>query len=251
MSRNFELLQNLGKEIQMFTPVEEKAAAVALEVGDVKPPRFDLEPAQRDELMKLVQRVFLAPGVEGSHMVVVCGMETDCNSAWICARAGEILAAQVTGTVCLVDANLRQPSLHLEFGVDEGPGLANALRQPDSIRNFVRTSGRSNLWLLSSGEQAQEWEALVASDRMRARLNELRGIFDYVLIDAPAFNASNDVASLARASEGVVLVLKAHSSRREVARKAVKDFGSAGVRVLGAVLNQRTFPIPDKIYSKL
>ncbi len=251
MSRNFELLQNLGKDIQMFSSVQEKPTVVALEMGEVKPPQFDLEPAQRDELMKLVQRVFLSPGVAGSHMVTVCGLETDCNSAWICARAGEILAAQVTGTVCVVDANLRQPGLHQEFGVDDGPGLANALRQPDSIRNFVRTSGRPNLWLLSSGEQAQEWEALVASDRMRARLIELRGIFDYVLIDAPALSASNDVTSLARASEGVVLVLKAHSSRREVARKAVKDFGNAGVRVLGAVLNQRTFPIPDKIYSKL
>jgi len=150
-----------------------------------------------------------------------------------------------------VDANLRSPGLHREFGVTNHYGLADALQVHNPVRGFVTQLSRPNLWLLSCGEQAQEWEALVASDRMRARLTELRGIFDYVLIDAPALSASNDVTSLARASEGVVLVLRAHSSRREVARKAVKDFGNAGVRVLGAVLNQRTFPIPDNIYSKL
>jgi len=49
----------------------------------------------------------------------------------------------------------------------------------------------------------------------------------------------------------VVLVLKANSSRREAARKAVQDLQNAGARILGAILNQRTFPIPQAIYTKL
>ena len=86
---------------------------------------------------------------------------------------------------------------------------------------------------------------------MRARIAELRTEFDYVLIDSPVLSVSNDAASLGRASDGVVLVLKAHSSRREVARKAVENFENERVRVLGAVLNKRTFPIPESIYNKL
>jgi Mrp family chromosome partitioning ATPase len=46
-------------------------------------------------------------------------------------------------------------------------------------------------------------------------------------------------------------MLKANSSRREIARKAVQDLQAANVRVLGAVLNQRTFPIPEALYKKL
>jgi Mrp family chromosome partitioning ATPase len=49
----------------------------------------------------------------------------------------------------------------------------------------------------------------------------------------------------------VVLVLKANSTRKDRARSAVQDLNNAKVRVLGAVLNQRTFPIPDSIYNKL
>jgi len=57
--------------------------------------------------------------------------------------------------------------------------------------------------------------------------------------------------ALGQAAEGVILVLKANSSRRDVARKAVQDLKNAGVRILGAVLNQRTFPIPQALYDKL
>jgi Mrp family chromosome partitioning ATPase len=86
---------------------------------------------------------------------------------------------------------------------------------------------------------------------MRLRLAELRQYFEYVLIDAPALSRGSDSIVLGRAAEGVVLVLKANASRRDVARKAVQDLQNAGARVLGAVLNQRTFPIPQAIYAKL
>ena len=86
---------------------------------------------------------------------------------------------------------------------------------------------------------------------MRLRLAELRQYFKYVLIDSPALSLGNEGIGLGRAAEGVVLVLKANSSRREAARKAVQDLQNAGVRILGAVLNQRTFPIPQAIYNKL
>jgi Mrp family chromosome partitioning ATPase len=79
----------------------------------------------------------------------------------------------------------------------------------------------------------------------------LRQYFEYVLIDAPALNLGNDGIMLSQAAEGVVLVLKANASRREAARVAVQELQDAGGRVLGAVLNQRTFPIPQAIYSKL
>jgi len=56
---------------------------------------------------------------------------------------------------------------------------------------------------------------------------------------------------LGRNAEGVVLVLRANASRRETARKAVHDLETAQVRVLGAVLNHRTFPVPERIYKKI
>lgn len=274
MSRNFELLQNIGKEEEYFqpervlteavpaapeplpNPVAEptavaSAAAEPTPIVPAAPLQFPMEHSQLAELSKLVQRVFLLPGSEYNHTVVFTSSDAGNGCSWICARVGELLASQVTGTVCLVDANLQSPTLHEQFGVSNHHGLADALRQPGSIRGYISQLSRRNLALVSCGSDPGSSQSLLTSDRMRTRLNELRSEFDYVLVDCPEMSSSNEALSLGAAADGVVLVLKANATRKDRARSAVRDLQAAKVKVLGAVLNQRTFPIPDKIYNKL
>lgn len=264
MSRNFELLQNIGKEQEFFQtdkvvlsePVPQPLSAhlgeaVNAPLAAVEPSQFATESSQLAELAKLVQRVFLLPGSESHRTVVFASSESGNGCSWICARAGELLASQVAGSVCLVDANLRCPTLHEQFGVPNHHGLSNALRQSGSIRGYVSQLSRRNLALVSCGSELKDAQGLVATDRMRTRLNELRAEFDYVLIDGSSMNVSNDAIALGAVADGVVLVLKANSTKKDSARGAVHDLKTANVRILGAVLNQRTFPIPDAIYNKL
>jgi protein-tyrosine kinase len=258
MSRNFELMQNLGRERDMFeAPLEtnpsigEPVMTASTGPVELQPLQLKMDDPQRDEMFKLVQRVFLMPGDGKGRLVVVSGMEAGNGCSWICARMAEVLASQVSGSVCVVDANLRSPGLHREFGVSNHYGLTDALQVAQPIRKFVTSLSRPNLWLLSCGAEVEAMQSMLGSDKMRALLPELQREFDYVLIDAPPMEAGDDSIVLGRAAEGVVLVLKAHSSRRETARKAVRDLEHANVRVLGAVLNRRTFPVPESIYRKL
>ena len=280
MSRNFELLQNIGKEEEYFQPerlLKETAAAapapateqIAEPVPQIfddavaapvpgpapvtssEPLQFSMESSQLAELAKLVQRVFLLPGSEYNRTVVFTSSDAGNGCSWICARAGELLASQVTGSVCLVDANLQTPTLHEQFGVPNHHGLADALRQGGSIRGYVSQLSRRNLALVSCGSDPNDSQAMLSSDRMRMRLSELRSEFDYVLIDCPSMSASNEAISLGSAADGVILVLKANATRKDRARSAVRDLQASKIKVLGAVLNQRTFPIPQKLYNKL
>jgi protein-tyrosine kinase len=260
MSRNFELLQNLGREREMFeapadakttTVVEAPVSVAPAAPMEIQPLQLEMEAAQRDEMFKLVQRVFLVPGTARGRMVVVSALEAGNGCSWICARMAEVLASQVSGSVCVVDANLRSPGLHREFSVPNHFGLSDALQVTEPIRRFVTSLSRPNLWLLSCGAEVEGMHNMLTSDRMRALLPELQREFDYVLVDAPPIESGDDAMILGRGAEGIVMVLKAHSSRRETARKAVRDLETANVRVLGAVLNRRTFPVPESIYRKL
>jgi Mrp family chromosome partitioning ATPase len=256
MSRNFELLQNLGKDDALLGATA-SVAAVSQKVRQpasdpvAKEPQLKLEPKEREELTKLTQRIFLHPGAQAPRVVVFTASESGNGCSSICACTAELLAAQVTGSVCLVDANLRKPGLHQQFAVENHYGLSDALRGSEPVLNFARAMSRPNLWLVSCGSSPEAALPFLNSDGMRHRISELRSGVDYVLIDASAMNVSNDVTALAAAADGVVLVLKANSSRRETVRKAVQDLQAAHVRVLGAVLNQRTFPIPEAIYNRL
>lgn len=252
MSRNFELLQNLGKDQLLVATVAASEPEVAEPLPvPVMEPQLKLDPMEHEQITKLVQRVFLLPGSESPRLVVFTSSESGNGCSWICARAAETLAAQVTTNVYLVDANLRNPGLHEQFALDSQEGLVDALRRGDSVRSFARQLSRPNLWLLSAGTSPETFDASLGSSRVRQMLAELRSAGDYVLVDAPALNISNAATALGTGSDGVVVVLKANSSRREPSRKIVQDLRAAKVRVLGAVLNQRTFPIPESIYNRL
>jgi capsular exopolysaccharide synthesis family protein len=255
MSRNFELLQRIGREQALYTtaPVAEPEPFAEQPVvfsGPVASP-LAISAGELEEFTKLVQRLFIMPGNESPRSVVFAATEAGNGCSWVCARVADVLASQISGSVCMVDANLRRPGLHQQFSAENNVGLSDALLRPDPVRSFARTVGRPNLWLVSAGSNTAEGQNLLATDRMRLRMSELKAEFDYVLIDVTALGEANDAVVLGSGSDGIVLVLKANSSRRESARKATQDLQNAKARVLGAVLNQRTFPIPESIYKKL
>jgi protein-tyrosine kinase len=251
MSRNFELLHEAGRvqELLRQRVIEQAGPAPVLLVPGT--PSVHIDGVAREEVSKLVQRLFFAPSPQRPRQVVFCGTEPGNGSSWMAARAADILAAQVPGAVCVVDCDLQSPSLHREFKVQNQFGLADALVGMESIRQYVQQLSRPNLWLLSSGMVSDKSRQLLTMEPMRRRLMELRAEFDYVLLDVTALNVANHCSVLGNWCDGITLVLKANSSSRKGARQALKDLQEANAPVLGAVLNQRTFPIPEGIYKRL
>jgi protein-tyrosine kinase len=270
LSRNFELLSEAGRLHELVQSQVESSpvAPGVMEDGFPAPqgsagdfstvqaadesfpemPSLETSDAIKQEIIKLVQRLFLAP--QGPRRVVFTGSESGCGCSWMCARVAEELASQGRGTVCIVDCNLRSPGLHHQFGTENHHGLSDALAGPGPIRDYVHRWSR-NLWMVSCGASPETGLTMLGSERMRARMAELRMTFDYVLIDTAPLSSCNDAIVLGGLSDGVVLTLKANSSRRETARNVLHELQTANVRVLGAVLNQRTFPIPESLYKKL
>ncbi|MGO9126862.1 MAG: CpsD/CapB family tyrosine-protein kinase [Terriglobales bacterium] len=257
MSRNFELLQKAAEEREQDqkavpnpAPVVSADWADTMNAAEVTGPGPQLpEGTSREELTKLVQRLFLLP--DSARTVIFSSVERGAGCTWLTSQVGRILAESGRNTVCIVDANLRYPAMHEVFGIGNHNGLADAVAASASPQGYLRRTTLANLWLLTCGSPEKAEQALNTSDSLLTTIQQLRSQFDFVLIDSPPMNLFNDAVRLAAAGDGIALVLKANSSRREIAQRMLLEARAANVRVLGAVLNQRTFPVPESIYKRL
>ncbi len=255
MSRNFELLQRLEEDqaekraADAIFATPEKPAFSEIDVpieGQILPPLQDMVSG---EIRKLIERLFVSTA---SHRAVVfSGVERHTGCSWLAAHMAQNLAMQGRGSVCLIDGNLRFPALHNVFRVENHHGLTDAVLDSQPMRNFIRRLPIPNLWLLSCGSWDKTASALLEPEALRRRILELRNEFDFVIVDSAALNVHADAIALGTACEGLALVLKANSSRKETARRIMQEVHAAKVPLFGAVLNQRTFPIPQAIYSRL
>ena len=213
--------------------------------------RLDLAFLAREESLKLVQRVFLSRGVDRPQVVMFAGVDQGNGCSRTCIGIAETLAHNVSGSVCLIDANMRTPSLPRYLSVTNHRGLTHALLEEGPVRSFTKEIRPGSLWLLSSGSSCSDSSSLLKSARLGARLGELRSEFDYVLIDVPPLNQYADAIGLGQLTDGVVLILEANSTRRESAKKVTESLRASNVPILGAVLNKRTYPIPQTFYQRL
>ncbi len=272
MSRNLELLQRVEQqraaEIQAdssvmpplssnpVVPCEDNTASAfagcSNPIQETIPSTSRLErltDLSRDQLVKLVQRLFIV-GEGTKKCVVFSGAERGTGCTWVAAHVAQLLAAQTAKSVCIVDANLDGPGMDHFFSIANHYGLSDAVLASAPIDQFL-SRVTENLWLLSCGSSDNARTTLFHVDRLRARITELRSSFEYVIVDAPPFASTSGAAAVASASDGVVLVLKANASRRESAQTALQEINGSNTRFLGVILNQRTFPVPQKIYKYL
>lgn len=206
----------------------------------------------REELLKLVQRLFLTPGQTTPKSALFSGVDAGTGCSALCAMIARLLAESTSRSVCLLEGNFRTPVLPQVLGVDNHHGLADSLRlEGAAIRDFAKRIGPGDFWLVSSGSLGPDSLDLLNGTHLKDRVMELRREFDYVLIDAPPLGAYADGIVLSRLVDGVVLVLEAGETRREAALRVTESLKKSKIPVLGAVLNNRTFPIPTALYKRL
>ena len=249
MSRNFELLQNLGREPKLFSSA---AVAAPDEIERQAPKPFANVFGIAPEVNQLCHRLFAAgaDGIAEPRVVAFCCVEPAVSEGRICAQTAMMLAARVNRPVCVVDSNPLSSSVHRFFGLSEQSGLTEAATGDSFFGSRARRIAGSNLTLIDAGNamadsQLARWESAAFG------LRELRSQFDYILINGPAVPDRGQSVFLGRLCDGVVLILEANSTRRDTAARVKSEMEQANVPVLGAILNNRTFPIPDALYSKL
>jgi len=202
-----------------------------------------------DQIRGLVRQLFLPGWPKPIRQVVFSAVDQDTDIGEICLQVGQVLSTQVSGITCVVEADLsrREPDSALMMEKSEP---ASAQKKFGALRDSSHQLS-SQLWLVPNEVFLRETENGFSAAWLRGRLAELSLEFDYTVLHGPAAAACSEAALMGHLCDGVVLVLEANSTRRVAARRAKERLYSGNARLLGTVLSERTFPIPEAIYRKL
>ena len=177
------------------------------------------------------------------HVIMATSTSPDDGKSTTIANLAITFAASGASTV-LVDGDLRRPHLHTIFGLPNEQGLttlvvdmARATGGGSVAQIPLQNTQVANLQVLTSGPVPPNPAEILSSQRMGELLEMLRGKADYVLIDTPPIIAVTDAAVLASKVDGVLLVVNAGKTKRELAIKARDMLKQVNANVIGVVLN--------------
>jgi len=162
--------------------------------------------------------------------------------------------ATVTATdpekrVVAVDCDLRRPKMHSYLGMDSQPGLSEILRGELGLEAALKKTRIPNLTIVPSGKLPTNPSELIGSRRMVRLIEELKERFHYVVFDTPPVMAVTDAGVLGAVADGVILVIKAESTKRDVVLRAETLLKSANARLVGCVLTHIRQYSPYYIYT--
>ena len=159
--------------------------------------------------------------------------------------------AQTGKAVVVVDADMRNPSQHKLFGMDNHKGLSTALLEdPDEekLKFFLRETDITGISLLTGGPIPPNPAELLGSKRMKGLMELLGSLFDIVLVDTPPVIAVTDAAILSQIVDGVILVMASGEVNRKFALRAKELLDQVGAKILGVVLNKVNIKPSDYYY---
>jgi protein-tyrosine kinase len=152
--------------------------------------------------------------------------------------------------VLLIDGDLRAPNVHRYFNAIPSPGLADYLGSDLKItlKSVVRETFLPNLHILTAGKPSHLAPELLAKERMKQVIEEVRAQFPghHIIIDSPPVLSTPDPLVIARHVDGVLLVVRAGKTPRDYLTKTLQSLNSS--KVLGVVLNGAKTGISSKYY---
>lgn len=176
------------------------------------------------------------------------------GKSWVSANLA-ITFAQSGKRVCLIDADMRKGRLANLFQTDTVPGLSNYLSGIDNkgvlestdILKYIKQTEIDGLYLLPTGNVPPNPSELLGTETTLLMLENLKEIFDIIILDGTPAMLVTDALILSRISDTTIIVASYNSTKKDDLEKIKKSIENVGGKIAGVVLNKK--PVNAKEYS--
>lgn len=151
-----------------------------------------------------------------------------------------IVMAQGGSKTLLIDCDQRKPSVHKIFGFSNANGLSNILVNQNEvdINIGIRQTEIPNLHVLSSGTRPPNPAELLGSVKMKNFIEELKKVYDFIILDTPPIVLVTDAQILAQYTDGCLIVISSGETERDSVIKAKGLLEKVNAKILGVVINK-------------
>ena len=228
-----------------------------IESEPIRPAEIEISPSGLELPLEFVRELGtlrssldqMLPG-RTQKTLLVTGAVGGEGASTVAVALARLLAEDERVRVALVDADLRGVRRRLPT-LDARSGFPGVLGQDLSVEQALVGTTLSNLAVLPGGICVDSPLRLCTADNCRSSFDYLKRHFHYVVVDSPPILEAPEVTGLIEQADGVIVVVRAARTKREVVQRAIDMLEKMNGRVLGAVLNRRQYIIPEFIYRRI
>lgn len=224
--------ERLGLTFLGFVPTITDSEAVARDLHVFHEPRSMVAECTRAIRTNLL---FMSPDKPSKRMLVTSSGPQEGKSTTVINLG--VAMAQSGNRVLVVDTDMRRPRLHKAFGVPNDVGVSSIVVGEGKLDDAVKSTEVPGLFVLPCGPVPPNPAELLHTAAFSQLLEQLDGRFDRVVFDSPPVGAVADAVVLATRVDGVVMVLKAGKTRKDVGVRTVRALRDVKANLYGAVLN--------------
>lgn len=153
--------------------------------------------------------------------------------------------------VLLIDADMRRGRMNKYLGVDQKMGLTEVLTDKIDAGEAIFNIDMENLAFMAAGSVAENPAELLGSEKMKQLLAEMKTRFDLIMIDTPPIIAVTDSGIVGAMADGVLMIIQAGRTQRGVVQRATELLEQSHSKIIGHVLTNIEYHLPEYIYRYL
>ena len=205
-------------------------------------PRFSVfakdanDSAAAERFRTLRSRLFQISRTRPLRCLLLTSSAPEEGKTFVASNLAQSIIRQPGRRALLIDADLRISRLHHTLGAQNEPGLSDYLKGDADLTKVLQVGKDGGLSFIPGGTKVSDPSELLHGEKMKALLERMARIFDWVILDSPPAIAVHDASILADMCDGVLFVVRAGATDSALAQRAVAEFQDE--KLLGVVLNR-------------